>query len=158
VHRFRSSISPLVLQQLVRLLSQLNTITRCLDRLLSKVWTTTSNNSYYYFNNSSIDYFKQLVWLLQQLCNYFLNSTTTRLFDRLLQTTWNLHCIKFVRLLQVDQSSMSAPAGNGASGAGPTLGYSLILLYLIKFMLNLNKCTCLVLPHHSYKIINKLYV
>jgi hypothetical protein len=52
---------------------------------------------------------------------------------------------------------MSALAGNGAPGAssiGPTSGYSLILLYLIKFMLNLNKCTCLV----SLIIVMKLLI
>jgi hypothetical protein len=56
---------------------------------------------------------------------------------------------------------MFAPADNGVSGAsgtGPTLGYSLILLYLIvfiiKLILTLNMCTCLV----SLFIVMKLLI
>jgi hypothetical protein len=56
---------------------------------------------------------------------------------------------------------MSAPAGNGASGAsgtGPTSGYNLLLLYfigfIVKFELTLNTCTCLV----SLTIVMKLLI
>jgi hypothetical protein len=96
-----------------------------------------------------IDYLLKLDWLLQQLIRLLLEE--------------NLHCTEFVWLLQVAQSSMSAPAGNGTSGVsgtGPILGYSPILLYLFGFTVNLiltlNTCTYLI--SLFIVIINKFYV
>jgi hypothetical protein len=127
-------------------ISSISITTWCLDRLLSEA-----------------------VRLLQQLCDYFLNkydhsvprsttsttrtttsstSATTQCLDRLLQqlvrlfSEGNLHCTEFIRLLQAGQSSMSAPAGNGASSTGPTSGcmcnFSIKMYPKIPFYLTLS--------------------
>jgi len=69
---------------------------------------------------------------------------------------FGLHCehlpasISYFGYIERGQpNSMTIPAGNGAtsaSGTGPASGYSLkllcFILFLVKFVLNLNTCTC----------------
>jgi hypothetical protein len=97
--------------------------------------------------------------LLQQLCDYFLTkydhsvsrstTSTTRT-----TTSWRQSALHRIRSITSSRPVEHVCSSRWCFGTGPTLGYSLILLFLIKFILTSNTCTCLV----SLIIIMKLLI